>query len=125
MLESAKVLATMPAVDIQRAENFYTQVLGLSLLDKPQEGVLLLEAGAGTQLMIYERDATKAEHTAATFQVDDLERVVEDLSAKGVKFIQYDFEDFKTDSRGIAEMEAAKMAWLMDSEGNVLGLGSF
>ena len=125
MLGSSKMLATIPAVDIQRAEEFYTQVLGLSLVEKPQEGVLILEAGAGTQIMIYVREATKAEHTAVTFEVKDLERAVVDLIAKGVRFEQYDFDEFKTDERGIAEMEAAKMAWLKDSEGNILGLGSF
>ncbi len=125
MLGSSKMLATIPAVDIQRAEEFYTRVLGLSLAENPQEGVLILEAGAGTQIMIYEREATKAEHTAATFEVKDLERVVDDLAAKGVQFEQYDFDDFKTDKRGIAEMEGAKMAWLKDPEGNILALVSF
>ncbi len=125
MLGSSKLLATIPAVDIKRAEEFYTRVLGLSVAVRPQEGVLILEAGAGTQIMIYEREATKAEHTAATFEVTDLERVVVDLTAKGVQFEQYDFDDFKTDQRGIAEMEGARMAWLKDPEGNILALGSF
>jgi len=125
MLGSSKLLATIPGVDIKRAEEFYTRVLGLSVAGKPLEGVLLLEAGAGTQIMVYEREATKAEHTAATFEVKDLERVVDDLAAKGVQFEQYDFDDFKTDERGIAEMEGARMAWLKDPEGNILGLGSF
>ncbi len=125
MLGSNKVVATIPAVDIKRAEEFYTRVLGLSLAENPQEGVLILEAGAGTQIMIYEREATKAEHTAATFEVKDLERVVDDLAAKGVQFEQYDFDDFKTDERGIAKMGSVRMAWLKDPEGNLLGLGSF
>jgi len=125
MLGSSKLLATIPAVDIQRAEEFYTRVLGLSVAEKPLEGVLILEAGAGTQIMVYEREATKAEHTAATFEVKDLDRVVVDLAAKGVQFEQYDFDDFKTDQRGIAKMEGARMAWLKDPEGNILALGSF
>ena len=125
MLGSSKLLATIPAVDIKRAEEFYTRVLGLSVALRPQEGVLILEAGAGSQIMIYEREATKAEHTVATFEVKDLERVVVDLTAKGVQFEQYDFDDFKTDQRGIAKMEGARMAWLKDPEGNILALGSF
>ena len=125
MLGSSKLLATIPAVDIKRAEEFYTRVLGLSVAVRPQEGVLILEAGAGSQIMIYEREATKAEHTAATFEVKDLERVVVDLTAKGVQFEQYDFDDFKTDQLGIAKMEGARMAWLKDPEGNILALGSF
>jgi catechol 2,3-dioxygenase-like lactoylglutathione lyase family enzyme len=125
MLGSSKLLATIPAVDIKRAEEFYTRVLGLSVAEKPQEGVLILEAGAGTQIMVYEREATKAEHTAVTFQVKDIERVVVDLAAKGVQFERYDSDEFKTDERGIAQMEGAKMAWLKDPEGNVLGIGEF
>jgi len=124
-LGSSKLLATIPAVDIQRAKEFYTQVLGLSVAGKPLEGVLILEAGAGSQIMIYEREATKAEHTAATFEVKDLDRVVVDLTAKGVRFEQYDFDDFQTDERGIALMGSVRMAWLKDPEGNLLGLGSF
>ena len=125
MLGSSKLLATIPAVDIKRAEEFYTRVLGLSVAGKPLEGVLILEAGAGTQIMVYEREATKAEHTAATFQVKDLDGVVVDLAAKGVQFEQYDFDEFKTDERGIALMGSVRMAWLKDPEGNLLGLGSF
>jgi len=125
MLGSSKLLATIPAVDIQRAEEFYTRVLGLSVAGKPLEGVLILEAGAGSQIMIYEREATKAEHTAATFLVNDLERVVKDLTAKGVQFEQYDFDEYQTDELGLAQMGSVKMAWLKDPEGNVLGLGSF
>ena len=125
MLGSSKLLATIPAVDIQRAEEFYTRVLGLSVAVRPQEGVLILEAGAGSQIMIYEREATKAEHAAATFEVKDLERVVDDLTAKGVQFEEYDFYEFKTDERGIAQMGNVRMAWLKDPEGNILALGSF
>ena len=125
MLGSSKVLATIPAVDFKRAEEFYTRVLGLSVAARPLEGVLILEAGAGTQIMVYEREATKAEHTAATFEVKDLERVVVDLAAKGVQFEQYDFDEFKTDERGIAQMGNVRMAWLKDPEGNLLGLGAF
>jgi hypothetical protein len=75
--------------------------------------------------MVYEREATKAEHTAVTFQVKDIERVVVDLAAKGVQFEQYDFDEFKTDELGLAQMGSVKMAWLKDPEGNLLGLGSF
>jgi catechol 2,3-dioxygenase-like lactoylglutathione lyase family enzyme len=123
MLGSSKALATIPAVDIKRAEEFYTRVLGLSVAARPLDGVLILEAGAGTQIMVYEREATKAEHTAVTFEVKDLDRVVVDLAAKGVQFEQYDFDDFKTDERGIAQMGSVRMAWLKDPEGNLLGLG--
>ena len=51
--------------------------------------------------------------------------VVVDLAAKGVQFEWYDFDEFKTDERGIVQMGSVRMAWLKDPEGNLLGLGSF
>lgn len=123
MLASAPVISTMPVVDISRAKAFYTQKLGLKPVDIPDsEGVLLLEAGNGTQIFLYERERTKAEHTAATFLVGNIEAVVKGLTDRGVVFEQYDLDDIKTDTNGIALMENTKAAWFKDSEGNIIAL---
>ena len=122
MLGSYPVSATMPAVDIKRATKFYTEVLGLKAKELG-EGAVLFEAGNGTQIFMYQRGATKAEHTAASFYVDDIDKVVDGLIAKGVTFEQYDMGDLKTDARGIAAVGPSKAAWLKDTEGNILSLG--
>jgi predicted enzyme related to lactoylglutathione lyase len=123
MLGTYEVAVTMPAVDIERAVNFYTEILGLKLLDHTR-GAATFEAGKETKIFMYQREGTKAEHTAATFYVPDLERVVDGLIEKGVTFEQYDFGEIKTDERGIAENPAGKGAWLTDPEGNILALVS-
>ncbi len=60
--------------------------------------------------------------TAATFAVENIEKTVDELSARGVKFEQYDMGDIKTDARGIATIGTNKSAWFKDTEGNILAL---
>ena len=125
MLGSSPVYCTMPAVDIQRAKEFYTQKLGLKFIEIPDADTGgMFEAGDGTRIILYEREASKAEHTAATFSVDDVEVIVDGLTARGVVFEQYDLDEIKTDQRGIAVLGNIKAAWFYDSEGNIIGIMS-
>ena len=121
MLSKAFAMATIPAEDLERAIKFYKNVLGLKQLDAP-EGSATFEAGRGSTIFMYQRARTKAEHTAITFIVDDVEAAFKGLIAKGVKFEQYDMRGIKTNELGIADMEGTKGAWLTDPEGNILGL---
>lgn len=124
MLREFPVVASMPAVDIERARRFYAEKLGLKRVDLPVPDGALFEAGKGSQLYLYQRGPTKADHTAATFTVDNIEQVVDDLSARGVVFEQYNMGELKTDARGIATLGPSKSAWFKDSEGNILGIVS-
>src|SRR3972149_4029196 len=121
MLSKAVAMATIPAENLQRAAKFYKDVLGL----KPgpgREGAASFEAGGGSTIFIYERARTKAEHTAITFLVDDVEATVKALIAKGVKFEQYDMPGIKTNELGIADIGGMSAAWLTDPEGNILAI---
>lgn len=121
MLGSAVVMATIPAENLQRAVEFYRTKLGLAKLDS-QDGTATFEADEGSTIFIYERARTKAEHTALTFLVKDVEATVDDLTGKGIKFEQYDMPDFKTNAKGIADMGGTKLAWFKDPEGNIIAL---
>ena len=120
MLTNAPVAPTLPAVDLARARKFYEDVLGLRL-SKATDGEVWYDAGKGTILLLYERGATKADHTAAAFRVDDVEKTVRDLRKKGVVFEEYDLPGLKTVD-GIATVEAEKVAWFKDTEGNILAV---
>ncbi len=124
MLASFPVVTSMPAVDIARARRFYTETLGLKPVQIPVPDGALFEAGKGSQIYLYQRGPTKADHTAATFTVENIEQVVDDLTARGVHFEQYDMGELKTDARGIATFGPSKSAWFKDSEGNILGIVS-
>ena len=126
MLANAPVAAILPAVDLERAKKFYKEKLGLQPIDTPDLGGAMFECGQGTQLYLYQRDtATKADHTVAGWQVENIEEVVRALRERGVVFEQYDLPGLKTDERGIATMGSSKGAWFKDSEGNILWIGEF
>lgn len=123
MLQNAYAQATVPAEDIGRAIRFYTEVLGLKKRDVAEEMVAVFEAGKGSSILMYQRPGrTKAEHTAITFTVDDLDAVVDGLIAKGVQLEQYDMPNVKTDARGISDQGSHRIAWVTDPEGNILAI---
>lgn len=120
MLGSAPLNANIPVVDIERAKQFYQEKIGLRLIEQTPAGIIL-EAGKGTKLFIYQRAATKADHTVDSFSVKDVEVEVKELKAKGVVFEEYDTDEIKTID-GIAAHGQHKAAWFKDTEVNILGL---
>jgi predicted enzyme related to lactoylglutathione lyase len=123
MLSKAMVAPSLPAVDIKRARKFYEEKLGLKVvMEDPSPGIMV-QAGEGTMIYIYQRGATKADHTVASFKVDNIEAEVKELKAKGVKFEEYDIPKMGIKTvNGIATMGKMKGAWFKDTEGNILAL---
>lgn len=119
MLTNAPVFANLAVENLERAKTFYQEKLGLQLLPEAMPGTASFQCGNGTRLEMYEREASKAEHTVATFEVSNLESAVAELKSKGVIFEEYDFPDFKT-VKSIATMGLSKAAWFKDTEGNIL-----
>lgn len=119
-LANAPIWAVLPAEDIKRAKKFWTEKIGLKV-EKDMGDDILFAAGKGTKLYMYKRSRTKAEHTVAGFDVDDLEKVMEELRRKGVKFEEYDFPGLKTEN-GIATWENGRSAWFTDPEGNIVAI---
>lgn len=125
MLAEAEVVLQVPVVDLERALEFYTHVLGLKRYDMPSLGGIALLGAGHTQLMLYQREATTADHAIAAFVVDDLDATVDSLTQRGVVFENYVLSDLvATDERGIATMGPAKAAWFKDTEGNILALNN-
>lgn len=126
-LSNAPVTATLTASDVDRAKAFYTEKLGLVVapgdVQDPMGGVLL-KAGNGTQLYIYNSGAPKATNTVAAFTVEDVLATVNELKAKGVTFESYDMPQLKTDENNIVTNEGLQAAWFKDSEGNIIGIAN-
>ncbi len=120
MLTNYPIHPSLPVVDMNRARKFYEEVLGLKLIDAQEWGVRY-ECGNGTKLLLYPREATKADHTVAGFEVDDVETVVKNLRDKGVVFEEYDTPNLKT-VNGIWTQGSAKAAWFKDTEGNIISI---
>ena len=124
MLGDSRVTPTIAVTDLERAKDFYENKLGLKLDSSmsDMDGVLY-NAGEGTNLYIYVRpNAPKADHTLASFKVNNIEEAINELSPKGVVFEHYDMPGLKTDNKGVATIGPAKSAWFKDPDGNILSL---
>ena len=121
MLDKTMVTPTLPAVDLKRARKFYEEKLGLKVvMEDPSPGIML-QCGKGTMMYVYQRAATKADHTVASFAVDNIDAEVKELKGKGIKFEEYDMPGIKTvDS--VATIGGMKSAWFKDTEGNILSV---
>ncbi|MNG30024.1 Glyoxalase-like domain protein [compost metagenome] len=62
---------------------------------------------------------TKADHTAISFQVENIEQAIAELKANGVVFEDYDYPDLRTVNH-VCVLGAEKAAWFRDTEGNFL-----
>jgi|ERR1700736_1109043 len=120
MLETSMVVATIPVTDLDRARRFYEETIGLTVLwDNPAS--VRFDCGGGSQLSIFRRGPSTADHTLAHFEVGDIEAAVRDLEGRGVTFIDYDEGPLQTTGH-IAQLGPARGAWFRDPDGNTLGL---
>ncbi len=121
MLQNSKVLATVPASDLERARSFYEDKLGLKPTETRPEGIRY-RCGPGEFLLFPSSGAASGNHTQLGWDVDDVEAAVEELRGRGVVFEEYDSPGLKT-VNGIADIAGEKGAWFKDTEGNLLALG--
>jgi len=121
MLRSFPIHATVAAVDLARAREWYEAKLGLTA-DTEDIGGLWYRFAGDAWLYLYQTpSAGTARNTVAGWAVSDIEAVMADLRTRGVVFEDYDFGEAKTID-GLLDMGFAKAAWFKDSEGNTLEL---
>jgi catechol 2,3-dioxygenase-like lactoylglutathione lyase family enzyme len=127
MLADAEITAVVPVSNVERATEFYGNVLGLELRarreDLPENREAEFRGGDGTLLAYESVGAGQSRHTVAGFRVRDLDAVVAQLREGGVKFEEYDLPDLKT-VNGIATVGDVRAAWCRDPDGNILAIES-
>jgi len=120
MLTKAAVTTILPVKDMDRARAFYQDRLGLEPKGFAADGNFLFACGGEAHIaLIPKPEGTRAEHTALSFEVRGIERVIDALKAKGVIFEDYDFPGLKTVEH-VCVLGSDKAAWFKDSEGNIL-----
>jgi catechol 2,3-dioxygenase-like lactoylglutathione lyase family enzyme len=105
------------------ARPFYEGQLGLSAVQAGADGSRVYASGGDTSLHVYPSPAHAGSSTAtlATWYVDDVEQVVDELSSRGVTFEHY--EGLTTDDRGISPRAGGgKVAWFKDPDGNTFAV---
>jgi catechol 2,3-dioxygenase-like lactoylglutathione lyase family enzyme len=120
MITATMVVATIPVTDLERAKQFYGDVLGLTVLSETPAGVRY-RCGSASEISTFKRPPVATEHTLAHFEVDHIEAAVQELAAKGVEFLDYSEGPLVTTGH-IAQVGPARGAWFRDPDGNTLGL---
>src|SRR5688500_19510336 len=121
MLTQSKVTANVPAADLDRARQFYTDMLGLTPADENPGGLVYTTDG-GTSFFLYRTEyAGQAGHTIAQWHVADVAAEVRDLKAKGVTFEVYEGMPGVQWDGEVADIPGmGRAAWFKDSEGNIM-----
>jgi catechol 2,3-dioxygenase-like lactoylglutathione lyase family enzyme len=121
MLADTKAYSGFAVPDLEAAQRFYGDTLGLRT-SVTLEGVLLtLHLAEGRDTLIYHKpDHQPSNYTILNFVVDDVDRAVDDLTARGVQFERY--EGFEQDEKGIARGQGPTIAWFTDPAGNILAV---
>ena len=123
MLASYPIHATLPATDLERAKRFYTEMFGLTAESEAPEGIFF--RSGDTRFLVFPSGGTASgTHTQLSWTVDNIENEVTALQARGVAFEEYDMPSLKT-INGVALMGQVKIAWMKDSEGNLLSIAQF
>ena len=117
--------ATLPASDIERAKEWYKKILQAEPVETTEDGSYWFEIG-GTRFLVYASQfAGTNQATAAALAVEDLEATVAELRDRGAVFEEYDFgDDFRTVNGILTSPAGTRMAWMKDSEGNILGVAA-
>src|SRR4029450_13740514 len=94
--QQAPMYAYIPAKDVARARRFYEEKLGLKPGEETAGGVTY-GFGKGTACFLYPTpNAGTSKASQAFWQVDDVEREVRELKARGVKVEDYGVPGMKT-----------------------------
>ena len=128
MLRDSKAFGSFSADDIYKAQQFYSEALGLEVEMNEQMGnILQIKTGGGAHFIIYPKpDHVPATFTVHNFLVKDIDEAVTGLKQKGVSFESYDTAYMKTDENNIARGDGGEkgpsIARFKDPAGNILSV---
>ncbi len=120
MFANTKAFSGFAVDDLKKARKFYEGTLGLKVSEA--NGLLTLHLAGGRDTLVYPKpDHKPASYTILNFPVDDIEKAVDDLAARGVRFERY--AGFDQDAKGIARGgDGPAIAWFTDPAGNILSV---
>jgi len=122
MLENSKAYSGFAVPDLDKALEFYGETLGLKTSVLDEENLIQIDLPGERPVLVYKKpDFTPATYTILNFPVEDVEKTVDELSAKGITFERYD--GFEQDEKGIDRSgPGGGIAWFTDPAGNILAV---
>ena len=122
MFENTRAFSGFAVDDLDKAQEFYGETLGVrtEVLD-PDAGLLSLHIAGDRDTIVYLKpDFAPATYTILNFPVDDIDGAVDELTSRGVTFERY--EGFDQDEKGVARGAGPPIAWFKDPAGNILSV---
>lgn len=122
MFENAKTFHGLGVDDLQKAQAFYGDILGLKVdvLDE-EHGLLTVHRPDGETTLLYlSPELQVGNYTVLNFSVDDIDAAVDTLVERGVEFLRYD--GAPQDEKGIARGFGPDIAWFKDPAGHTLSV---
>jgi catechol 2,3-dioxygenase-like lactoylglutathione lyase family enzyme len=119
MFEHTKAFSGFSVDDIPTAKRFYGETLGLRVSE--ENGLLMLHIAGDRDTVVYPKeDHTPATFTILNFPVDDIDKAVDGLAGRGVRFERY--EGLEQDDKGVSRGMGPAIAWFKDPAGNILSV---
>jgi predicted enzyme related to lactoylglutathione lyase len=119
MFDSTKAFSGFSVNDIEAAKAFYGETLGITVTE--ENGMLTLHIAGDRPILVYPKpDHTPATYTILNFPVDDIDKAVDQLVERGVRFEHYGQSGM--DEKGIFRGQGPLIAWFTDPAGNVLSV---
>jgi catechol 2,3-dioxygenase-like lactoylglutathione lyase family enzyme len=122
MFTDTKAMSSFAVDDVDRAQRFYADTLGLRVSrDDAMGGLLTLHVAGDRDILVYPKeDHTPATYTVLNFPVDDIDRAVDELTGRGVRFERY--PGMPQDEKGVMRDNGPSIAWFTDPAGNILSV---
>ncbi|WP_113704253.1 VOC family protein [Nonomuraea lactucae] len=119
MFGSTRAFSGFSVDDLSEARAFYGETLGLEVSE--EYDLLTLHIAGGRDILVYPKeDHQPATYTVLNFPVDDIEKAVDELTARGVRLERY--PHLEADERGIFRGGGPLIAWFTDPAGNILSV---
>lgn len=120
MLGSATITALVGTMKPDAAKAFYADTLGLKFV--ADDGYALVFEGRNARVRVSRvPGVVPAQYAVLAFAVEDIEKTVDGLAAKGVAFARFGF--FVQDERGVwTAPDGTKVAWFHDPDLNLLSI---
>src|SRR5262249_27315266 len=120
MLANATLTVLVGTMQKDASTAFYRDTLGLKFVT--DDGFAAVFEGKNARIRVSRVPAiTPAIYAVVGFEVDDIEKAIDGLAAKGVIFQRYGF--FVQDARGIwSAPDGTKVAWFHDPDLNLLSV---
>jgi predicted enzyme related to lactoylglutathione lyase len=119
MFTNTKAFSGFSVDDVPKAKKFYSETLGLNVSE--EYGMLTLHIVGDRNVLVYPKpDHVPAAFTILNFPVEDIDKAVDQLIERGVRFQRYDGLD--VDEKGIFRGGGPLIAWFADPAGNVLSV---